>query len=500
MSNNCCPSDINQGSTILQPIIIEGSGTDVTLNNTTLTGGVTLDDATKTAIATQICGDLTDCIESHVSNGTFDNVTLNSAVLNAATLTMSILSGGAQISGPVQLDATAVTSLVVALCDSLKDCIINHVENNPIVNGHLQGVLIDGPILLDDAARTQLASQLCDDLFSCIVNTVTSTPLTGVSLVNPSISGSIVIDNNALNSLVAALQTKTFNNLNIVGGTFTNPTVNGAVTLDSFAASSFLAAIQTALKPIVDQWIATALLNLNPASIGAVAAVNGIATNLTVTGGTANNITLNGSYFNNGTGVNNTFTGTTLVGPTTVTGQIPFDSAALAHVCAQLQPCITDIIDNAFDPAYIASIFRDCTGVARAPGTMIPSCADMNYAIELAINNLGLGEILEDATYDPVTKILTLTFLLSDGTTKTVDIDLSSISVDVEVDGVTIVGSGSLADPFRVNMAPSADVPDNTTGSDLPTTLIGEDRNSVLATPFTYLEYNNFLIPAYQKP
>lgn len=415
MANNCCATVYVDGGTWVDTTLVNPKVTGGVFNNSVLTGGVSLDAATATAIANQICDDISTCIQNYVDKGVFTGTTLDTVLVRMATLV------NVSLKGAVELDATA---------------------------------------------RTAIASAICSDLEGCITSTIESAALTALKV------------NNAR---------------------MTNTALLGTLTLSAEAAQAVFSAIDAALMNRVNALIAAALLELRPEDIGAVNTVNGSATNLNVTGGVLNAVQVSGGTVDQSVGNANTFTGTTLIGPTTVTGQIPLDTEALTHLCAQLSPCVNAAIDAATDVNLIAGVFQDCAGAPRAPGVRLPSCEDMNLAIELAIANMPALDVISGFSYNRDTHELTLTTRLDDGTTQTWVINLDTLGGQVVPDNVTIAGDGTTSAPLRVILTETTTIKPVTTGTSVPTNIHGS-RAALLGQPDKWLNLGGYLIPAFNQP
>ena len=415
MANNCCATVYVDGGTWADITLIAPNITSGILNNTTLTGGVSLDAATATSIAAQICDDLSTCIQSYIDNGEFVGVSLDAALLRMSQLV---------------------------------------------------SVTINGPVTLDSTARTSIATAICSDLEACIVSTIEAAALAG---------------------------------LNATSASLTNTSLLGTLTLSAEAAQTIFSAIQSALDTRIATLIATALQDLTPADIGAIPDTGGTATNLTITRGDLSLVTVTGSEVNQSIGSDNVFEGTRLVGPTTITGQVPLDTTALAHLCAQLGPCVNSAIEAATDISLIASVFQDCAGAPRAPGVRIPSCEDMNSAIDFAIANLPALDVISGFAYDPQTHTLTLTTRLDDGTSQQWTINLDSIGGQVVPDNVTIAGDGTTTAPLRVLLTETTTVKAVTTGTEIPTSIHG-GRDEILGKPDKWIMLGGHIFPAYNQP
>lgn len=320
MANNCCPTSFTDGGVFNSPTIITGTIVNSTATGLNMTGGVTLDGATATSFAEQLCSHLETCINSYINGGNFTNVGIVGATLFSSS-----------INGPVSMDATAKTSIAQALCADLETCIDGYVNN-----GTFTGITLDA---------------------------------------------------------------STLNNASLTGTLTTDPTV----------ISSFLASASTQLETLIEPWINSAVAAVTPESIGAIAANAGVGTTTELM-----QPVITSGVIGNSVGSNNVFTGTRLVGPTTITGQVPLDTEALQHLCLQLQTCV--------------------------------------------------------------------------------DGDIGDLQ---HVDGVTIGGDGSEADPWHVIAPTGANVAPATTGDDLSTNVYG-DRSALLGKPLTFLDFNGFGIPVYE--
>lgn len=441
MSNNCCDTEIYDSGTLITPIIVSPTITGGSWTNGTLTGGVTLDEPTATSIATQICDKLGPCIQNYVDDGTFTNVTINSA-----TLPTPVLSN-AKINGTTTLDTAAINSIVDALCPSLAECILGHVngatlENITLNNSELNaavinGLTINGTIALSNDARDLLASKLVDAL---------------KPLLEPWIQ--TLIDN-SINYPVTSVNGET-----------------GAVVLTAD-------------------------------DVGAIAAAGGSGSDISLSDSTFTNPTLTGGTTN--ATIHNT---ATLAGVTTISGDIAASDTATAALCRIVTPCMTSVITDIVDdvvaevvtPEAIAGVFTDCEGLPRVPNTPVPSCADLANAINTAILALPPSDIVKGLTYDVASYKLRLDTELSNGTPQFWEVDLSSLSTGggattVIADGVTIEGNGSNADKLRLIMV-SADAPALSTGTELPTSIYG-GRMALLGDPDDWIVINGKKIPAW---
>jgi hypothetical protein len=335
-----------------------------------------------------------------------------------------------------------------------------------LIGATLNNTTLTGGVQLDAATAAGLADQLCSYLETCVQEVVDGGSFSSVTLMQAILNMPTIV----------------------------NATLSGAVTLDEAAkltlASALCDSMQGCIQAVIDATL--------PTDIGAVAAQDGQATNLNVTGGASSDVTFNGGVIQNSTGAGNNLGDTTLSGTTTITGQVPLDTEALAHLCAQLQPCISAAIDAATDINLIAGVFQDCAGAPRAPGVRIPSCEEMNSAIALAMAQLPALDVISSVTYTPDTHTLTVTTTLDDGTTQEWQIDLSSLGGQVLADGVTIGGTGVVGDPLRALLVETVAKP-VTTGTAIPTDIHGS-RTALLGEPDKWVEFGGYVFPVYNKP
>jgi uncharacterized protein YjbI with pentapeptide repeats len=415
MANNCTATTYVDGGTWIDTTLVNPTATGARLNNTSLTGGVTLDNATAVSVAQQICDSLKSCIQSAVDNGVFTGVTLHTATLQAASLI------NAQLSGAIALDA---------------------------------------------AASSTLAAALCEDLGPCITSTVQTAALSALDATNANL---------------------------------TNASLLGTLTLSQESAQAIFTSITAAIDTHVADLIAAALLALTPEAIGAVADRDGTARNLAITGGTLQGVDLSGGTVDSVRGGNNEFTNTRLTGSTTILGQVPLDTAALSHLCSQLQPCIDTAVQSVANAPAIAGVFQDCTGSPRAPFVRIPSCEDMNSAISLAVANLPAVDLISSFEYDEDNHVLVLTTRMDDGTEQQFTVYLDSLGGQVVTDNVTIGGNGTTGSALYLIITETTTVRPVTTGPDLPTNIHGS-RSALLGQPDKFLEIGGYIIPAYNKP
>ena len=312
--NNCCDNTYVDGGTINNPQIINPDIIGGILNNVTMTGGVTLDDATITSLVNQLCPALDSCVLQIVDGAELSNMKLEDTSLTG-TLTMddevakaivnricaylddcvinivqtNVLEGvelktptiiNGVVKGTTTLDADAAQSLANGikqyLSDYIKEVVLDGVlDGIKLANASIDGAALRGNITLDAAARESLANELCSSLTQCIIDAVENNRLTGVELESPNITGMPTLSLDAVEAIGNALKDK----------------------------------IQDAV-------------------------------NEALTSGTLCCLHIEGAEINNSHGQNNTWTDTTLNGTTNINGSLSLDAEAIASLCLQMQPCI----------------------------------------------------------------------------------------------------------------------------------------------------------------
>ncbi|UIU63860.1 hypothetical protein H6S30_26780 (plasmid) [Escherichia coli] len=193
---------------------------------------------------------------------------------------------------------------------------------------------------------------------------------------------------------------------------------------------------------------------------------------------------------------------TRLSGTTSISGQVPLDTAAHDHLVKQLTNSIREIVDAAIvaDKDVLAGVFQDCDGAPRAPGVRIPSCQDVTDAINQAIASLPALDVISGFTYDEDTHTLKLTTKLNnDGGPQSWEVNLDSIGGQVVTDGTTITGTGVTGQPLKLVIAETTKVKAVTKGAELPTAIHG-GRTALLGQPDKWIDIGGYLIPAFNKP
>lgn len=464
MANNCCDSQVVDGGTILQPTVTDPIISGGSWTGGRLEGGVTFDEATATAVASQVCAYLGDCIIQSLEGNTLADVTLTNPTINGAELQNAVVTA-LTVNGTIQLDDTAKTLLAAQITEALK----------PNLESWIQG----------------------------LITTSIDYPVTSV---NGEV-GDVVLTAAGLGAMP------------VQDGTATNPTLNNAVAngltinsnieLDDDVKVLLANKIAAALQPELQSWVQgliTASINypvtsvntktgavvLNAADVGAIPATDGTATNLAVNNGTLNGVTLNSGTVNN-TVINDP----RLYGTTTLYGDVMLSSTATQSLCTALTPCMESVANTTFDPSALAAVFQDCDGVPRAPSTRIPSCSDMASAIDNAIKSLPAIDVISGVEYDEATHVLRIETKLADGTSQFWSVALDSIGGQVVTDGTTVGGNGTTGDPLHV-VIDTALAPNTVTGQELPTTLYGS-RTAMLGEPAAWISLGGYVIPVYNQ-
>ena len=241
---------------------------------------------------------------------------------------------------------------------------------------------------------------------------------------------------------------------------------------------------------------------MTPADINAVDARNPIINAGRITDGTMSGTKAVGITLDNVSGTNIIFD-TGRLKNFTLSGQIPLDTEAKAHLCQQLRDCILALLDESFSQQDVAAVFSDCDGVPRAPGTRIVSCSDLTSALALTeqkiINQMPVSDVITGLSYDDKNHKIILETTLDNGTSQRWEIALDEMGGQVVADKVTIVGTGTTNDPLRVNLLEATELlPQTTKDTWLPTALYG-GRAALLGVPDAWIDLNGWLFPVYRK-
>ena len=95
----------------------------------------------------------------------------------------------------------------------------------------------------------------------------------------------------------------------------------------------------------------------------------------------------------------------------------------------------------------VAAVFNSCGGLPLIPGTMVPTCEEMNMAIRLAVcegcDGGGIGEggdTITAVTWNADYTKLTIATAFPDGSTKNWEVDFAEFISNIEAGGDTITG------------------------------------------------------------
>lgn len=314
--NNCCDSSYQEGGVIDSPKILDPEIVGGILKGVALEGGVTLDDATASALTERLCPLLNDCILN-----TVDGSNLSDMVLSNTTL-----------KGAVTLDSDAVKSVVSGICSELTDCIIKAVQSNVIdgiklTKAEIDGLSLRGAVTTDTDAALSLATAVADHLDDHIRQVVLSSTLDAIKLSSAEInglnlSGSVTLDEAASKSIVAGICANlkdcilnTLKGSTLDGLTLESPTIKGALKFDKDASDSIGEAIGDKVSDLVNE---------------------------ALTSGKLCCLVIDGAEINNSHGTGNTWTDTILSGNTTINGTLTLGPEAIGNLCSSLQSCIDE--------------------------------------------------------------------------------------------------------------------------------------------------------------
>lgn len=262
----------------------------------------------------------------------------------------------------------------------------------------------------------------------------------------------------------------TIQNPEVYGGVFTAITLAGGVTLGDDATKQQLAnQLCEKLETCIKQW---------------------------VNGNTFVDVTLTQPVVNGG-----------IINGGAIQGAVQLDEAARQFIaeqlserlCAVMAPCITQLVNSTIDETKIAAVFTNCNGEAHAPGAQLPSCAEVQSQIELAVTSLPVADVVKTLSFNDSERKLYLRTQLTDGTEQVWEVNLSALGGQVSVDGVTIGGTGTAEDPLHVITQDYDGTPSRTIGEELSTDVCGS-RTYLLGMPAKWIEFDGYLIPVYSKP
>lgn len=468
MSNNCCGTDYTQGGTWEDVTLITPDIVDAVMKNTTLNGGVKLDDATAQDIADQICNKLKECIKGHIENGTFDNVTLTKAVLISSTLTNAVFDG------TVSLDDATKASFVSELCEEFKPCIIKHIQEADLTK-----------LTASNASLTNVE-------FAGLIKATVESAKGIAEIVGPYIKEFV-------KEHVEAVKLE---QLRATDVTLTDTALRGDLELSKDASDAIYEAIEAAVASKASEIVGIAIGSLSPSDINAVDARNPIITGGRIIDGAMSGTKATGITLDNAYGTNIIFD-TGRLKNFTLSGQVPLDTEAKTHLCQQLRDCILALLDESFSQQDVAAVFSDCDGVPRTPGTRIVSCSELTAALALTeqkiINKMPVSDVITGLFYDEEHHKIILETTLDNDKPQRWEIALDEMGGQVVTDKVTIVGTGTTKDPLRVNLLEATELlPSTEQDTWLPTSVYG-GRNALLGVPDAWMDLNGWLFPVYRK-
>ncbi|EKY5009630.1 hypothetical protein QFW19_004228 [Escherichia coli] len=416
--------------------------------------------------------------------------TLLDARIIGSELVAPVITGGMEID-----DATA-QALSTRLCNLLSACIANAVNNGTFDSvtishaelemAHLVSATLSGATTLDAAATNSIVDAVGPLLTEHVLRIVADNRIDNAGLHNVSLSGGITLDNAVSQQIadeigpllqehiIAAIKKNGLDNISLRNVDIRNIRLSGTIELVEAAKTLLHAALSSAIETQVSTLIATALADWSIA----------------------------GNTFTNISGTNLSASNTTLSGTTTITGQIPLDTAAHDHLVMQLRDSVRTIAENmlASSKGDIAAVFQDCDGAPLAPGVRLPSCQDMTNAINSALEQLPALDVISGFEYDEASHTLTMsTQLNNDGGPQTWTVSLDSLGGQTVTDGVTIRGTGVTGDPLKLIVTETTTIKAVTEGQELPTAIHG-GRSALLGQPDKWVGIGGYLIPAFNKP
>lgn len=204
--------------------------------------------------------------------------------------------------GDVKLDAAAAIALADGLCKPLEGCLrdtFHKIMEDGCEYFKVANLEVTHSITLSDFVAKQLAQRICGDLKQCIIDTLNGGTITGMTLINATIRDS-VLDADTMNRI-----------------------------FDYFTGSTMATSWVTKICAYMQGCIRD---NLEGHSFN----------NVTLNTPIINGGTLNGATVTQTTFTNNIFTDNKFY------GEIIFDEAAEDAVCAAVQGCVLQWIDDAY--------------------------------------------------------------------------------------------------------------------------------------------------------
>lgn len=153
-------------------------------------------------------------------------------------------------------------------------------------------------------------------------------------------------------------------------------------------------------------------------------------------------------------------------GDTIVVTSIPIDSKATNLI--KVGPNNGLLAELTTD--QVAAVFKDCEGHDQVAGASIPTCAEMNAAIQAGIGSIPKDNFLQNVQYHEDTH--TLEFDMVTGGPYTVNLS-DLLPVVVKADG-GITGDGTISKPLALNITAAANPPASVAGTSLSTNVIGD--------------------------
>ncbi|EGP1996930.1 hypothetical protein IYO05_004028 [Escherichia coli] len=428
-----------------------------------------------------------------------NNCCTSSLVEGGTLLEPRIINGELQspsVKGSITLDEPALLALSAQLCAVLSDCIEREIHGGSfndvtlrdaeLHSAKLITAALEGAVTLNDAAKKSIADAVGPELTTHVLKIVSENKIADAKLSGASLSGGITLDKSVSQAIadavgpllqkhiIDAVTDNGLDGIQLRDVDIENARLSGTLELVDGAKTLLHAALSDLIKKQADTLISSAL------------------TSWEITGNNLVNISAENLSASN----------TRLSGTTSISGQVPLDTAAHDHLVKQLTNSIREIADAAIvaDKDVLAGVFQDCDGAPRAPGVRIPSCQDVTDAINQAIASLPALDVISGFTYDEDTHTLKLTTKLNnDGGPQSWEVNLDSIGGQVVTDGTTITGTGVTGQPLKLVIAETTKVKAVTKGAELPTAIHG-GRTALLGQPDKWIDIGGYLIPAFNKP
>lgn len=379
--SNCLPEKLTDGGIFNETTIIKGTLVEAILQNPSITGGITIDAATATQLAEQLCEPLNECIDSTLrtilSTSTIDKVSFTNAVIN-----------GLELQGLIKLNADAQNSVYQALQPQVVaeiNSAITAALAQELTNIRIKGLTVSGSINIDENVTTLLSDALADTLATLlpfinkengtatgltvtngVLNTATITGsvlnsntgsnnnLTALATTNTSFSGTVGATPEAINNFAQLLSAAVLkyltdndllNGLAITNAELTTPSIIDGMKLDTVTIGKL---VQDITKDLLEYAVTNNLFNgldLSGVNIsGAITldetAIDKIAAELVKK---AYKFQISEGVVNNSTGTGNSLTTTSLT-DTTLKGNVFLDTDAITALCKALKECMVSAV------------------------------------------------------------------------------------------------------------------------------------------------------------